>query len=234
MSYCVNCGVELDASAKICPLCSTPIMNPNELYKEGTATPFPREKGQVEVVKRKDFGILLTTVVLATSATCGFLNAFVFKGPLWSLAVIGICAVLWVMMVPEVIYTKQPIYLSLFYDGAAILGYLYMLALMMDNYVWFWKLGMPIVVWVTLLVEGFVVCLLKLPKSFLTGALWFFTGIGLLCIGLEVMIDFYLTEAVQLRWSAIVATVCVIIDIAIITMLSRKRLRNAVRRRLHF
>ena len=28
MSYCVNCGVELDASAKKCPLCDTPVYNP--------------------------------------------------------------------------------------------------------------------------------------------------------------------------------------------------------------
>ena len=33
MSYCVNCGVELDASAKECPLCNTPVLNPRELEK---------------------------------------------------------------------------------------------------------------------------------------------------------------------------------------------------------
>lgn len=27
MSYCVNCGVELDPSAGICPLCHTPVVN---------------------------------------------------------------------------------------------------------------------------------------------------------------------------------------------------------------
>ena len=28
MSYCVNCGVELDATASFCPLCHTPVLNP--------------------------------------------------------------------------------------------------------------------------------------------------------------------------------------------------------------
>ena len=28
MSYCVNCGVELDPSAKTCPLCGTPAWHP--------------------------------------------------------------------------------------------------------------------------------------------------------------------------------------------------------------
>ena len=93
MSYCVNCGVELDASAKKCPLCDTPVYNPKAPEPEKQPSPFPKEKGQVEVVKRKDLGVLLTVIVLATAVTCGLLNAFVFRSSLWSLAVIGVVLV---------------------------------------------------------------------------------------------------------------------------------------------
>ncbi|MBQ2803517.1 MAG: hypothetical protein IJF07_06425 [Lachnospiraceae bacterium] len=234
MSYCVNCGVELDASAKVCALCNTPVMNPNELVQKNRKTPFPKEKGAVEKVKRKDWGILLSTVVLATGVTCGALNAFVFTGPLWSLAVIGVCAVLWVIMIPAVIYTKQPVYVSIMFDGLAVVVYLYMLAYMIKSDKWFWDLGLPIVVFITMIVEGITICINKFPRSFLTIALYVITGIGLLCGGLEFMIDMYIAKEVTLRWSAVVITVCVIVDIAIITMLSLRRVRNAVRRRLHF
>jgi len=54
MSYCVNCGVELDASATKCPLCDTPVYNPKAPEPSTQPSPFPKEKGQVEVVKRKD------------------------------------------------------------------------------------------------------------------------------------------------------------------------------------
>ena len=30
MSYCVNCGVKLAKSEKKCPLCNTPVINPNK------------------------------------------------------------------------------------------------------------------------------------------------------------------------------------------------------------
>lgn len=234
MSYCVNCGVELDPSAKNCPLCNTPVINPSDLKTRQQPTPFPKEKGQVETVKRKDLGILLSTVVLATAVTCGILNAFVFQGTLWSLAVIGVCVILWVIMIPVVIYTKQSIYVSLLFDGAAVMVYLYMLAYMIQRDDWFYGLGMPIVLWVTFLSECFVLCVRKLPRSFLTVALYFFTALALLCLGLEFLIDLYLDGQAAFQWSAIVATVCVIVDIAIITLLSRRRLRNEVRRRLHF
>ena len=95
MSYCVNCGVELDASATKCPLCGTPVYNPKAPEPSTQPSPFPKEKGQVEVVKRKDLGVLLTVIVLATAVTCGLLNALVFRNSLWSLAVIGVFLILW-------------------------------------------------------------------------------------------------------------------------------------------
>lgn len=246
MSYCVNCGVELDRSAKECPLCNTPVINPRIAAGEGGTVareaqekheakgPFPGEKGQVETVNRQDLGILLSTVVLATAVTCGILNALVFKGVLWSLTVIGACAILWVIMIPIVIYKEQSVYVSLLYDGVAVIIYLYMLTYLTGSKDWVWGLGAPITVLVTLIAELFTLCIRRLPRSFLTVALYLFTGLGLLCMGLEILIDRYLAEKIALSWSAVVLMVCVILDIAVITMLSRRRLRDEVRRRLHF
>lgn len=235
MSYCVNCGVELDSSEKECPLCNTPVINPRELKGlTGTDQPFPQTKGQVEVVKRKDLGILLSTVVLATAITCGILNALVFSGNLWSLAVIGVCAVLWVIMIPAVIYDKQSVYLSLLLDGAAVILYLYMLTYLTGSKEWFWGLGLQITALVTVIAEVFTLCVRKLPRSFLTISLYLFTGAGLLCMGLEILIDRYVSGKIALSWSAVVLTVCAILDIAVITMLSSRRMRGAVRKRLHF
>lgn len=240
MSYCVNCGVELDASAKICPLCNTPVINPKVLeqaakenYRE-PETPFPQEKGQVEAVKRKDLGVLVSTVVLATAVTCGVLNLFVFQGAPWSLAVIGVCAILWVMLIPAVIYSKLSVYASLLFDGVIVGIYLYMLTYLTGSSGWFWGLGLQITVLVWAIAEIFTFCIRKLPRSFLTGSLYVFTAVGLLRMGLEMLIDRYLNGRIALSWSAVVLTVCAILDIAIVTMLSRRRLRNEIRRRLHF
>lgn len=235
MSYCVNCGVELDASARKCALCNTPVLNPNVLEQIAQATtPFPEEKGQVEAVKRKDLGLLLSLVVLATAVTCGLLNFLTFRKEMWSLAVIGACVVLWVILIPVVIYVKQPVYVSLLLDGGAVGIYLYMLTFLTGSAGWFWGLGLYIVLLVTGLLEVFTFCVRKLPRSFLTVSLYVFTGAGLLCVGLDLLIKHYLGGVLRLGWSAVVLTVCGILDVAIITMLSRRRLRNAVRRRLHF
>ncbi len=235
MSYCVNCGVELDASAEVCPLCGTPVLNPSDLKKIAEAQPpFPVEKSQVEAVKRKDLGVLLTIVVLAVAAVCVILNVCVFRENLWSLAVVGACVILWVFLEPFVLYTGQPIYLSLLGDGAAVIFLLYMITFLTEDDGWFAGLGVPLTLLVTAVVELFVLCIRRLPRSFLTAALYFFTAVGLLCAGIEFLTDRYVDGAVSLRWSAVVLTVCGILDITVITLLSRKRLRDSVRRRLHF
>lgn len=234
MSYCVNCGVELQAAAERCPLCNTIVINPNEMEKKNDVqAPFPSEKGQVETVKRKDIGILITAILAATAIICGILNGLSFQGALWSLAVGGVCVVLWVILIPVVIFKRQPIYVSLFLDGVAVAAYLYMLTYLVGSNGWFFGLGLPITILVTAIIELFTICVKKLPYAFLVGCLEFFTAVGLLCMGIEILIDRYLEHPIALSWSAVVLTVCGILDIAFITMLSRRRLRHALYKRLH-
>jgi len=239
MSYCVNCGVELDKSLRKCPLCNTPVLNPREISSGnekpfGESSPFPKEKEPVEMVRRKDEAILLTTFVLATSLVCGLLNIMVFNKVPWSLAVIGFCVLIWVILIPVTIHTRQTIYTSIALDGLAAAIYLYMLTFLTGSSGWFFELGIYIVILVILLTEVFVLCRNKISRSFLATALYAFTGVALLCTGLEYLIDRYLPGEVDIRWSAIVVTVCIIVDVTIITLLSRKRLRGEIRKRLHF
>lgn len=234
MSYCVNCGVELEPSLRECPLCNTPVINPRELEKAAFASPYPKEKGQVEQVKRKDMAILLSVILAATGLTCGLLNIFAIRASAWSLLIIGGCLIIWVLFVPAIIYRKLSPYLSLLLDGLAIGIYLYLITFVTKNDGWFYGLALPMVLWLLILAELFALCIRKLPQTILATMLYFFSAVGILCLGLEIIIDWYLHEKIQLLWSAIVLAVCVVLDITLITLLSRKRLRDEVDRRLHF
>lgn len=234
MSYCVNCGVELDSSSKECPLCNTPVVNPKRLEAVQKKPPFPQEKVPVEMVMRKDIGILVTIVLLSTAITCGCLNWLVFNENLWSVTIIGACMVLWVILFPVIIYQKLHVYFCVMFDGAAVLLYLYLITWLTSSNDWYYDLAFQLVLFITVLIMAYIFCLRKLPRSILTNALYVTTAVGILCAGIEILVDWHLYHDISLRWSAIVATVCLIIDIALITLLSVRRLRNAVRRRLHF
>lgn len=234
MSYCVNCGVELEKSLTSCPLCNTPVLNPKDLKPHTGWTPFPKNKGKVEEANRKDVGILVTMILVATALGCGVLNWLVFTSSLWSVAVIGACIVLWVIMIPVCIYRKASVYLSLLLDGAALVLYLYLLTWLTQENHWFYGLGIPIVALLLFLAEVVAFLYHLLPKSILWRGLCSITALGVGCTALELLIDHYLHGTIIATWSAVVTTVCIIIDIMIITLLCRRRLRNELRKRLHF
>lgn len=234
MSYCVNCGVELDGSLQACPLCNTQVINPKEVPHTQKTSPFPKEKEKIEAVKRKDVGILVSIILLSTAVTCGCLNYFVFNSNMWSVTIIGACILLWVILFPIIIYERLNVHFAILFDGAAMIGYLYLITWLTSTNNWFSGLGIPLVVFITILLEVYVFCTRNLPKSILTNALYAITALGILCVGIELMVDWYLYEMIIFKWSAIVATVCIIIDIALISLLSMRRFRNVIRKRFHF
>ena len=63
MSYCVNCGVELDDTAAFCPLCHTPVHNPNQPVNQTAPTPFPPERKEVPPASKLQVAILLSTIM---------------------------------------------------------------------------------------------------------------------------------------------------------------------------
>lgn len=234
MSYCVNCGVELDRSLKECPLCNTVVINPNELNLEDVKSSFPSKKGQVEVVKRKDIGIFVSVFLIVTALSCAALNYFVYDGYPWSLLIVGVCVLLWVIMFPMIFYTKQTVYTSIFLDGVAISAYLYLISFLTESNAWFWELGLWIAVLATAVAELLTLCLRVLPKSVMSGLIYVVTAISVFCVGLEFLIDYHVYSRIFIRWSAIVLVICVILDGTMITLLSIRRLRDWVRRRFHF
>lgn len=233
MSYCVHCGVELDKDLKACPLCQTIVINPNELIiRENEA--FPRDKGEVERVKRRDVGMVISIFLVATAVTCGLLNLLVYDAVAWSPTVMGVCGFIWATLFPIILYGKLPVYVYILFDGFMAGVSILTINIITVNDQWAWGLGIPIVALITVVAELLAFAIKALPRSFLTITLYIFTAIGLFCVGLEMEIDYYLAHSLRLSWSAVVATVFIIFNAVIITLLCSRRLRAEVRRRLHF
>ena len=235
MSYCVNCGVKLEQSLTVCPLCHTPVINPNDLQTTGSSSPaFSEKKGEVELARRKDAGIWLTIVLLASALTCLILNLTTFQGIRWSWPVIGACILLWVFLCPKMLYTRLPWSVALALDGICIVGYEFFLSRLTRDSGWFMGLALPITLMAGAFFLIYVLLCKLISRSWLAALLYFFIEIGLFNVGIELLIDHFLGHELRLGWSAIVFSVCTSISIALITILSIARLRNTVRKRLHF
>lgn len=233
MSYCVNCGVELDATLKKCPLCETVVYHP-ERIEVSSQEIFPKKKGEVEKVSKKEGIVFVSILLLTIAATCTLLNIYVYNRNWWSVPVNGMCITLWVFFMAAIFYENVTVYGMILLDAIAIGNYLFMISLITSSDRWLIMIGLPILAVAFVLLELSVLLSKKLPSSLLTGTLYFFVTVAGICVTIEATIDNYLRGIIRLGWSAIVVTVCAIISVFIILILMMGRLRNNIRRRLHF
>ncbi len=237
MSYCVQCGVKLEQSLKTCPLCHTPVINPNELNVSELSNgsgPFATVKGEVEPMKKYDIGLWLTLVFSSTAIACGVLNLFVFNHNYWSIPVIGACIIMWLFFCPRMFLPQIPLTLNLSVSAISVIFYELAITLMTENDRWFFEIALPITLVLMALVALSGICYKFVAKSLIATVLYFFIDIAFLSIAIECYVDKFLRQEVQVFWSAIVFSVCAVISVALIAILSMKRLRAAVRKRLHF
>ncbi len=237
MSYCVNCGVKLEQSLKSCPLCHTPVLNPNELNVadfSNTSGPFATTKGEVEPMKKFDMGLWFTLVYGSTAIACGILNLFVFNYNYWSIPVIGACIILWLFFCPRMFFPQIPVTLNLLVSAVSVIFYELSITLMTKNDRWFFELVLPITLVLMALVALSGVCYKFVARSLMATVLYFFIDVAFFSIAIECFIDKFMGTDIRIFWSAIVFSVCSVISVALIAILSMKRLRAAVKKRLHF
>ncbi|MEI6580111.1 MAG: hypothetical protein WCN92_11725, partial [Eubacteriales bacterium] len=107
MSYCVNCGVELDKSAEKCALCSAPVINPLEFERYKTSpTPYPDKVVLPAGVRRRYVAFILSMVVLIPNIVCGLTNFLLPETGHWAVYVISSSALAWVLLIQPFLWKK--------------------------------------------------------------------------------------------------------------------------------
>lgn len=126
MSYCVNCGVELDASAKKCALCATPVINPNLIKADESEKPFSENLQIPKGIKKRFIAFVITVTMLIPNIVMFFLNVFFLRQGFWSLYVLSTGILLWVLFVfPLFTSRKLRPFLLWGFDTLAVSGFVY-------------------------------------------------------------------------------------------------------------
>ena len=236
MSYCVNCGVKLEQSLETCPLCHTPVINPNSI-KSATPTPsnspFAEMRGEVEPVNKKDIFSWLTIVFASIAVGCLLLNLTLYKGSPWSIPVIGTCILMWVFFCPRMYDNRIPLSVSLIVDVICIALYSYFLTFLTENDLWFFELAVPITIMLSILLLIFFFLYACVSRNLLATVLYFFIEAGFFSIALERFIDQFLGLPLQIGWSAVVFYLCLLISIGLASVLSIRRLRQNAKKIFH-
>lgn len=139
MSYCVNCGVELDASAKKCALCATPVINPNMLNVEAEEKPFSEKLQIPKGVKKRFIAFVISVTMLIPNIVMFFLNVFFIKDGFWSVYVIAASLLIWVLFVFPLLAGKKHPFLLWAFDTFAVAGFCYVTFKLHGEYIWILK-----------------------------------------------------------------------------------------------
>lgn len=234
MSYCVNCGVELDKTCGKCPLCSTPVYNPNQPIDRISPPPFPSKRGVEEPVEHHEFRILMFIILSTISVVCVILNGFLFASGNWSVYVVGVCVLLWVLLLPILYPEKLTKTVWLLLCGCSVAAYLGVISYLHPGKGWYLDIGLPITILATILTLNFYYFSFRKKSSLLLRAGLFLGSLAAVCVSIELLGDAHYQNPLALSWSAIVLICCLALDVVLFTISHLKGARTEIRRRMHF
>lgn len=233
MSYCVHCGVELDATADFCPLCHTKVLDPGRPVDTQSPKPFPTERGEVPPIPKGAVAAVITAMLACVAVGCGLLNLFLKPGRAWSLYVIGATIMLWLWIVLPLLFRKIPLLLRSVINVAAVALYVYLMSVELNGWNWYIGLAVPIILWGGALWLLLALMLRVYRRSVISAAAIIIGSLGVFLVGVEFFIDRWLTGKVDLSWSLVVLTICVCTVIPLVVIRHIPAFREEVRRRFH-
>ncbi len=194
MSYCVNCGVELDNSAKKCALCGTQVINPAKAQSDENITaPFSVEAHIPKTVKARFLASLISVIMLVPNMACLLVNFLIIPGNFWSVHILSTSALFWVIFVLPLFKKSHKTYFMWSFDTLAVGVYTFLLMNTFGVSEWYAACALPIIALISAMVLFYIIWVRKKKRAgilkalavcaevalafLLSGVLLFFAGV---------------------------------------------------------
>ena len=227
--YCVKCGVKLQNGVENCPLCQTPVWNPDTSAREPSyPDTLPRHHSESDLPGAVAFTVISVIAILVTLTVC-----FKLYGSLrWGgYVVYGIGLFYIVAVLPR--WFREPkgeVFVPI--DHAAAALYVLYICLKTGGH-WFLSFALP-VIGVSGILSTAMICLLKYVKG---GRPFILGGFLLAFGGFTVLVEFFehLSFGVRMfRWSLYSLTGFGTVGLFLLIAGMIPSLRQAMRRRFFF
>lgn len=228
MSYCVHCGVELDASAKKCALCGTPVLDPNTVLPQPQPiSPFAETPFVPKSMHRQFVAYVISIVLLIPNIVCSLANAIFYADGFWSFYINATSFLIWVVFVLPFFTKKLRPYLMWAFDTAAVSFYIFFFFVMRyeTKAGWYYKSALPIVLLLALQVLFYMIWVRRKKRHWVLQAavIDFLAGLAALVIGSILQINHNYTKAFYV--GTIVFISCIVLLAFLIYCYSSKHMR---------
>ncbi len=229
MSYCVNCGVELEKGCLECPLCDTPVINPREKIETDEKSVYPENITIPKSLSKKYWVFVISLAMLIPNLVMLILNALLFESTAVPY-VTGGFAVAWIWFLFPFLWKKTMPMLLLAIDALALLAYLYFFRFAGYDSGWFALIAMPMVI--TLWASGnFFLILFKRNKSKSIRTVAVLGAINVMSFVTEICINMFISGKLQIPVSLVMTACCVSLMIFFVFVAKSKRLNAWAKRK---
>lgn len=235
MSYCVNCGVELEKSQKRCPLCNTPVINPNESTQINVIPPYPDNDTTTVVRKIRRMTVLLISIILLVPfIICPVCDYIISGGLSWSVYVMTSVILGWGYIVPPIVLKHNVVVKCTFIDYFSTMLFLYMVNMKVTpDRNWFEGIALPILSYIMAVILIYAVLVRCFNISTVIYVSLGFVFVAVLNILIEYMIMVYNKMPDGFVWSMPVAISCVGVALLILVVSRITGLTAVIRKRMH-
>lgn len=222
MIICINCGVGIDDSLAVCPLCGK---DPSVAGRQETSSyNYPSEIIQLHRREvRKSFWELSGIIAFSAVAVCTLVDLIIQKGLSWSLIADVFILGAWITLTLFLFAYRRPMIII---PGLILnaLAALFVIDSIVPAESWFVPVGLPLTLAASAS-AGIIILLYRAAnlKGLNIVAVAFVVLSGF-CILTEMILDAYLKDLVILRWSLIAAIS--IIPVSLILLYFHYRLKK--------
>lgn len=228
MSYCVNCGVKLKKSEKVCPLCNTKVINPNIInddYKPGYSS-LVEEYNKINV---KFLCKLITDILLVVASVTVLCDFIISKNLTWSIYVVA--SILYLdSKLTFVLFKKK--FIPLLIELLSTEGLLFIIAYLNNGLHWFLYLVCPFIfiIWLYIILCIFIFS--KKKFNFLRRFSLAFASISVVLLVIEGCIDLFKDEKIIFNWSIYAVLPITIVSMLIFIFSYNKKLIDEIKQRI--
>lgn len=229
MSYCVNCGVELENACKACPLCDTPVINPREKKTEEEKPAYPELLAIPKSTRNRYLCFVLSLVILIPNLVVIILNAVFFGNPVLKY-VVGGFAVSWIWFLFPLLWKKPIPAVLVAIDAVALMGYFYMFRLGGDDSGWVYSIAIPIVIFLWGIVNLFLIWMRK-PRSKSAISAAVLGAINVMAFVTEITMSVFFLKKLQIVVSLVITACCVSLMIFFAVLAKSKKMKAWIQRK---
>ncbi len=230
MSYCVNCGVELEKGCPACPLCDTPVINPREVEKTPYIPAYP-EIVRIPKATQKRFTVFVVSMVmLLPNIVLAVLDLMFWQNGMTTM-IFGASIVVWLWFLFPMLWKKPIPVVLLGIDALALIGFLKFCSLKTTTSPgWFNSLVLPVVITLWAICNVFIFWLKK-PRNKNAKTIASIIAINILSFVVEISLNMFYFGKLQVGVSLVVAACSVPLIIFFIVLAKSRRLRAWVSRK---